>query len=327
MDEGARMVRVVFSTLLLSVALAAQATPQRPVPVLNGFRLDPAGIPTDEILRGGPPRDGIRALVDPRSVSAQEADWGEDEIVVGVVRGEEARAYPVAILNWHELVNDTLGGEPILVSYCPLCGTGIVFDRVVGGKSRTFGVSGLLYRSDLLLYDHDSESLWSQISSHAVAGPLTGKRLRLLRAEMVQWSDWRAKHPATTVLSRDTGHERPYERTPYVGYESSRDVWFPAPIDERYHPKMPTLGVRVPDGPARAYTAEEIVCAGGRVSENFEGRTLSVTYDAEDQVFRVEAPEELEVVEAYWFAWAAFHPSTSVYVSQNDCNASGVKVD
>ena len=118
---------------------------------------------------------------------------------------------------------------------------------------------------------------------------------------------------------RETGHQRPYDRTPYEGYESSRDVWFPAPIDDRYHPKMPTLGVRIPGGLARAYPAKELLCTGEEVAESFEGRPLQVSYDPEGQVFRAEAPEELEVVEAYWFAWAAFHPGTSVYVSPNDC--------
>ena len=144
---------------------------------------------------------------------------------------------------------------------------------------------------------------------------------------MVPWSDWRARHRDTTILSRETGHQRPYGRTPYAGYESSRKLWFPAPIDERYHPKMPTLGVRIPDGPARAYPAEELLCAGGRVEEIFEERPVQITYDSNDQVFRVEAPDELEVVEGYWFAWAAFHPNTSVYVSKQGCNADRVKPD
>jgi hypothetical protein len=235
--------------------------------------------------------------------------------VVGLTAGGAARAYPIAILEWHELVNDSLGGEPVLVSYCPLCGTALVFGREVEGRALTFGVSGLLYRSDLLLYDRESESLWSQISARAVAGPRTGARLRVLRSEQVRWSDWRTRHPDTTVLTTDTGHGRFYGRSPYAGYEQSRDVYFPAPVDPRYHPKMPTLGVRVPDGPARAYPAVEVLQAGGLVEDRFEGRTLTVRYDPEDQVFRVEAPPDLEVVEGYWFAWAAFHPSTSVFVA------------
>jgi len=279
----------------------------------NGFMLEPAAIPTEEILAGGPPRDGIPALDEPHTVAAAEARWGDDELVLGLVVGGEARAYPVAILNWHELVNDVLAGEPILVSFCPLCGTGMVFDRRIAGKTRRFGVSGLLYRSDLLMYDRESESLWSQISAEAVTGPLIGERLHLLRSRMARWGDWRSDHPGTTVLSRRTGHPRDYDRTPYAGYAQSADVMFSVPMDRRYHPKMPTLGVRVPGEGARAYPASELARAGGAIEERFLGHTVRVVYDAERQVFEVEAPTEVEVVEGFWFAWAAFHPETSVF--------------
>jgi hypothetical protein len=281
----------------------------------NGFTLEPASIPLEEILAGGPPRDGIPALDHPPSLRASEASWGDDEPVLGVVVGGEARAYPVAILNWHELVNDTLGGEPILVSFCPLCGTGMVFDRRVGGEVRIFGVSGLLYRSDLLMYDHGSESLWSQISAEAVTGPLLGQRLRLLRARMDQWGQWRRDHPESTVLSRDTGHRRDYDRSPYAGYADSRRLIFPVSIDRRYHPKMPTLGLRVPGQGARAYPASELVRAGAPVEERFLGHRVRIAYDADRQAFDVAAPSEVEVVEGFWFAWAAFHPETSVYLA------------
>lgn len=282
---------------------------------LNGFALAPASVPASEILRGGPPRDGIPALTDPVAVPADTAPWHDDEVVIGVARGDEARAYPIAILSWHELVNDTLGGEPILVSYCPLCGTGMVFDRRVAGRTRTFGVSGLLYRSALLLYDRESESLWSQIASEALTGPELGSRLRLLRSELLRWGDWRARHPNTTVLSLDTGHRRNYARSPYGDYSVSEDLYFPAPLDPRYHPKMPTLGVRLADGSARAYPAAELAHAGGEVRERFAGRALHVSYDPEDQTFDIEAPPDVEVIEAYWFAWSAFHPRSTVFVA------------
>ena len=293
---------------------------------LNGFVLAPLAVPAEEILPGGPPRDGIPALVSPAVTPADDAPWHEDEVVVGVALEDEKRAYPVSLLEWHELVNDTLGGRPILVSYCPLCGTALVFDRTVERETHTFGVSGLLYRSDLLLYDRATQSLWSQISARAVSGPRTGARLRVLRSEMTRWGDWRRRHPDTTVLAADTGHQRPYGRSPYAGYAESRNVYFPAPIDPRYHPKMPTLGVRVPDGPARAYPAVEIMHAGGKVKEKFEGHGVSVAFDPDDGVFRVEAPLELEVVEGYWFAWAAFHPTTSVFAASNARDTSGADI-
>ena len=233
--------------------------------------------------------------------------------MIGLVQGGRARAYPLAILVWHELVNDTLGGRPVLVSYCPLCGTGIVFDRRIAGRTRRFGVSGLLYRSDLLLYDRETESLWSQISAEAVTGPARGSRLRPVRSRITTWGAWRSEHPGTDVLSLETGHRRPYGRAPYGDYARSEKLRFPAPRDARYHPKMPTAGLRLPGGPARAYPAEELVRAGGRVRERFAGRPVSVAYDADEGLFRVEAPPEVEVIEGYWFAWAAFHPETEVF--------------
>ncbi|MEN8160984.1 MAG: DUF3179 domain-containing (seleno)protein, partial [Myxococcota bacterium] len=213
----------------------------------------------------------------------------------------------------HELVNDTLGGRPILVSYCPLCGTGLVFDRRVGGEVLRFGVSGLLYRSDLLMFDRKSESLWSQIGAEAVTGARRGQRLTLLRSKLVRWADWRAQHPDSRVLSRETGHRRNYDRSPYADYATSEDLLFPVPPDRRYHPKMPTLGLRVAGGRARGYPAVELVRAGGAVEERFAGHAVRVAYDDEAQRFEVSAPAALEVIEGYWFAWAAFHPETTVF--------------
>ena len=305
-----------------ATAAAEGAAARVPSPALrNGFVLSPASIPTEEILSGGPARDGIPALVDPKVVPAGEAPWRDDQIVMGVSRNGESRAYPIALLNWHELVNDKLGGEPILVSYCPLCGTGLVFDRNVGGEVRTFGVSGLLYQSDLLLYDRESESLWSQVLSTAVTGSAQGTRLRLLRSSQLRWGDWKERHPETTVLSLDTGHSRDYARSPYADYAHSERIYFPVPLDRRYHPKMPTLGVRRVGGSARAYPAVEVVNAGGRVEDRLDGRRVVVSYDPESQVFDAEAPPELEVIEAYWFAWAAFHPETSVFSAAGDAES------
>ena len=302
--------RAVCLGLLLAIGLAgASGASSR-----NGFALEPASVPVSEILAGGPPRDGIPSLDHPPAVAAVGAPWDDDAIVLGVVSGAETRAYPVAILAWHELVNDTLGGRPILVSYCPLCGTGLVFDRRIDGAARSFGVSGLLYRSDLLMFDRESESLWSQISAEAVTGASLGRRLEIVRSSMQRLGAWRRAHPATTVLSRETGYRRDYSRIPYGDYATSERLMFPVALDRRYHPKMPTLGLRRPGGAARAYPALELVRAGGAVAERFEGEAVRVAYDAEQQVFQVEAPDALEVVEGYWFAWAAFHPETTVFV-------------
>ncbi len=293
------------------MARAQEADAARP----NDFALEPSAVPVVEIVRGGPPRDAIPALDDPAVLDAAKAPWKDDELVVGVRLGLAARAYPIALLDWHELVNDRLGGRAILVSWCALCGTALVFDRTLDGTVRRFGVSGLLYRSDLLLYDRETESLWSQIASRALTGKALGTRLMVLRSELSRWGDWKKRWPETTVLSPETGHQRPYGQSPYGDYAQSEELRFPVPPDRRYHPKMPTLGVRVADGAARAYPATEVASAGGRVEETFAGHSVVVRYDPERQVFEVDAPESVEVIEGYWFAWAAFHPETSVFVA------------
>jgi hypothetical protein len=236
--------------------------------------------------------------------------------VVGIAEGSAARAYPLAILVLHELVNDRLGGRPLLVSYCPLCGSALVFDRRVDGGERRFGVSGLLYRSDLLMFDRESDSLWSQISAHAITGPARSRRLAIVPSRLLPWGDWKRAHPETTVLSRGTGHRFAYGENPYPGYASSETVLFPAPRDGRYHPKMRTIGLRLPDGRARGYPLVEVQRAGGVVRESPFGVPVEIRLDPGSLAFEVDAPAPLEVIEGYWFAWAAFHPDTSVYVAK-----------
>jgi len=288
---------------------------------LNGFRLQPSRVPIDEILRGGPPRDGIPALDDPPMLAAHKADFRDDEWVIGIEWKGEALAYPIQILVWHELVNDTISGRPILVSYCPLCGTGMVLGRPrsesTNEEAFRFGVSGLLYQSDMLMYDRATESLWSQISATAITGKRMGERLEVLRSTQERWGDWRSAHPDTKVLSRNTGFKRAYGRHPYGNYAATRDLLFPVRQDRRYHPKMRTIGLRLVSGEARAYPAAELERHGEILVESFEGHEVRILYDVERKRFGAEAPPEVEVIEAYWFAWVAFHPATTVYQAEH----------
>jgi hypothetical protein len=311
---SASFVSASFVGALLASALLATAASAVP-PSLNGFALEPADIDVAEILSGGPARDGIPALDAPQTTTADAASLPGDERVIGVVLGGEARAYPLSILVWHELVNDTLGGQPILESYCPLCGTGLVFDRRRGERALRFGVSGLLYRSDLLMFDRETESLWSQIGARAVTGKRRGERLQLVRSRILPWAAWRRRHPETTILSPRTGHLRNYGASPYGDYDRSRQLLFGLKGDARYHPKTRTLGLRFQEGPPRAYPAEELERAGGSVEENVGGHRVRVAWDSAAAAFDVEAPPDVEVIEGFWFAWAAFHPRTSVFQS------------
>ena len=136
-------------------------------------------------------------------------DWLEHgDRVLALEANGVAKAYPIRILNWHEVVNDEIGGEPVLVSFCPLCGTGMAFDARLDGRRLIFGVSGLLYNSDVLMYDLETESLWTQIGSRALTGPRQGKKLRQIPLLHTTWERWREEHPDGLVLSRETGHDR-----------------------------------------------------------------------------------------------------------------------
>jgi hypothetical protein len=178
-------------------------------------------VPYSEILSGGPPKDGIPALKDPQFVSVTEADaWLKPvEPVILVQVGEDAKAYPIQILIWHEIANDTVGGEPLVVTFCPLCNTAIAFKRTVGGKVLDFGTTGRLRYSNLIMYDRQTETWWQQATGEAIAGELTGTQLEFYPATIISWQDFKTSYSEGKVLSRETGHLRDYGQNPYIGYD------------------------------------------------------------------------------------------------------------
>jgi Protein of unknown function (DUF3179) len=179
-------------------------------------------VPYREILSGGPPKDGIPAIDAPALISVAEADvWLEPhEPVVLVQVGEVAHAYPIQILIWHEIANDTIGGVPIAVTFCPLCNTASVFDRRVGDRVLDFGTTGRLRYSNLIMYDRQTESWWQQATGGAIVGELAGSQLTFIPAAMIAWGEFAASFPDGRVLSRTTGADRDYGRNPYPGYDS-----------------------------------------------------------------------------------------------------------
>ena len=178
-------------------------------------------VPYNEIFSGGVPRDGIPPIDDPRFVSVEDADeWLEEkEPVIALEIEGEAKAYPLQILTWHEIANDTLAGVPVSVTFCPLCNSAIVFDRRVDGEVYDFGVSGNLRNSDLIMWDRQTQSWWQQLTGEAIVGQLTGAQLDILPATLTAWKDFRVTYPDALVLSRDTGHRRSYGANPYAGYD------------------------------------------------------------------------------------------------------------
>ena len=190
-------------------------------------------VPLAEIVSGGPPKDGIPAIDRPRfEAASQAARWLDDrEPVVVVDVGADARAYPLQILIWHEIVNDEVGGTPVAVTFCPLCNTALAFDRRLDGRVLDFGTTGRLRHSDLVMYDRQTESWWQQATGEGIVGTYAGKELRLIAAPVTSWRDFREAYPTGRVLSRDTGHDRPYGRNPYERYDTRR-----APIADFFRP-------------------------------------------------------------------------------------------
>jgi hypothetical protein len=220
----------------------------------------------DEIQAGGPAKNGIQALDHPAFVSASEADQTlkAQDMILGVVFSGVAKAYPVRILNWHEVVNDDAGEQPVLVTWCPLCGSGLVYDPRLDGRRYTFGVSGFLYQQNLLFFDHETESLWSQLRGQSVAGPLAGKSLRLLPVSTTTWEEWKAEHPQTSVLSFQTGYKRDYARDPYQDF----------PLDRR-------LALVISDsGQTKIYPFAELKKAGPLVQDQLGGVAFTIRFDA-----------------------------------------------
>jgi len=158
----------------------------------KGFDLSNITVPLEFVKDGGPPRDGIPSIDDPEFMNISDVNFlKEEDRILGVYFNGISKVYPVQILNFHEIVNDEFDGHPVVITFCPLCGSGLAFDALVDGKKRTFGVSGLLYNSDVLLYDRQSETLWSQILSEGVAGQLVGKKLDIIQTYNTSWKNWK----------------------------------------------------------------------------------------------------------------------------------------
>lgn len=298
------------------LALAALASACSAGPFKNGFDLSDATVSSAEIVSGGPPRDGIPALDAPRFVSARSAGVPQDQDrVLGLSHKGVAKAYPIAILNWHEIVNDQFAGEPVAVTYCPLALSGVAYHARIDGRPVGFGTSGLLYNSNLVMYDRETLSLWPQLMNQAVSGRFKGKSLKPLPLLHTTWADWRQRHPNTLVLSADTGYHRDYGRDPYADYAQSRDPYFPVKAQSgRYPPKEWVLGVEV-NGVAKAYPFTELAKAEGEIEDHVGGKTAWVRFDRGHRTAAVYDPDgtELPGVVAYWFAWYAFHPDTAVF--------------
>ncbi|MEO0679964.1 MAG: DUF3179 domain-containing protein [Pseudomonadota bacterium] len=272
-----------------------------------------------EIFSGGPPKDGIPAIDDPSFAPASETDLpGREPVLVLELEGETPRAYPLRYLTWHEIVNDRIGDRPVIVTFCPLCNSALAFDGVVEGRELSFGVSGKLRHSDMIMYDRQTESWWQQFHGEAVVGELLGARLTVLPSWLEDWAGFRARHPQGLTMQEPQAWRRAYGMNPYAGYDSS-----PTPFLYRGEPPphgVPALArvVRVGERAwplTRLAAAGEIEEAGVRLvwrTGQASALDAGVMADGRDvgtvRVFDAEtgAPAVAEVVFA--FAFHAFEP-------------------
>lgn len=219
--------RLIAATAFILVPLLAQAqtVPERWKSAWPQTDFSQLAVEPSEILSGGPPKDGIPAITGPEMVpAADEADrfGAREPMMVLAVDGTAPRAYPLRYLMWHEVVNDEAGGVPFAVTFCPLCNSGLIFDRRLDGQLLEFGVSGLLRLSNLILYDRQTESWWQQFDGRAIAGELTGAKLTPLPAWMESWESFRNNNPDGLVMAEPQGYRRDYGTNPYVGYDTGR---------------------------------------------------------------------------------------------------------
>lgn len=278
-------------------------------------------VPLEEILSGGPPKDGIPSIDAPKFISVSEASqWlNDNEPGIAFSRGKVNRFYPYQIIVWHEIVNDTVDGERILVTYCPLCLTGFILDPLVKGERVEFGTSGKLWNSNLVMYDRKTDSLWSQVLSEAIVGDMTGTKLKAIPSDQVRFGNWKKLHPDGEVLSRDTGATRFYGNSPYGDYFSVTNLAISLvnPTDTRLPNDAFVFGIIINDK-AKAYSTKAVK-AKGTVEDVFEDTKIILRHDKELDVVRVYkvlpdgSEERINPISGFWFSWAAVHPETELY--------------
>jgi hypothetical protein len=276
-----------------------------------------AKIKPSDLVNGCPEKDCIPAINAPKFVPADHVEWIATSDVIFVLEYKKTKKiYPQKILNWHEIVNDEVEGIPIVVSFCPLCGTAIAFERIVNGKTTKFGVSGKLHNSDLVMYDKLEGNLWQQLTGEAIVGPAARRNETLTSFPLITttWGEWRDNLSKSYVLSLTTGHERNYEEYPYDDYETNESIFFPVShLDKSISPKTPVIGVAY-KGYSKAFkvsdlkkNSEIIDSVGGiyiKISRNKNGRVTVVNQ---------ASLEKINVYRYFWFAWKTFYPESVLW--------------
>lgn len=305
---------IIYAIFLISIAIFLSKN-SLSINKYNDFNLGNSIIPIEQILHGGPPRDGIPSIDNPKFIPHNRATFlNNEDRILGLFYKNIARAYPIKILNYHEIVNDKIKDESIIISYCPLCGSGIAFSPHLDKPDVRFGVSGLLYNSDMLLYDRETESLWSQIMGLAISGKYKGKKLDRLILQDTSWGNWKKLFPNTQVLSTNTGYFRDYQSHPYGNYDLNSAIYFPVKhSSKRYHAKEKVLGIEI-NNKFKAYPFSELGKTTGSVTDLFAGKKLRIKFNAKNRSGTVfHEGKEIQSTTLFWFAWIAFNPDTEVF--------------
>ena len=276
----------------------------------NGFDLSEALIPTDEIKPGGPPRDGIPSIDSPKFIDAKKAKniFSKKERALIVEKGDEKKAYPISILNWHEIVNDKIDEFPIVVTFCPLCGTGIVFERNYRNKTLDFGVSGLLYQSDVLLYDRLTDSLWSQLLVKSVSGKYIGEKLKIVESSHINLFKYLLENPKAKVLSPKTGHQRDYARDPYENYDKTNKLYFPVNILDWKKKNIKTWSLLILSEKPRILSLNELKLSSGIKTIKIKDKNFKINYDKSEKKLLCLS-KDYDCLTGYWFALKTFYPN------------------
>jgi hypothetical protein len=311
-----RLVRLAGLSAILLFAAAASAQRSFELDILaETFGFDAStkkSVPLSDLHQGCPARDCIPSIDDPRYLPAEDATHvADDDLVITLSYKGEYRAYPSKILDHHEIVNDTVGGDPLAITWCPLCGSAVGIRRTVAGITTEFGVSGVLYNSDLVLYDRATETLWDQIEAKGIVGAMTDEHLELVPVSMSRWAKWRDRHPDTLVLSIETGFDYDYTADRYADYRDSTRLFMPvSAMDDRIHAKTVVFGFSLDFGDI-AY-AGSVLQENGAYRHELNGEEARITLHDDGSVTMRRGDQTYYPTRLFWFAWYTFHPGTDL---------------
>jgi len=289
-----------------------------PDALLEVFKLTQADsdVPFDSIMQACPARDCIPSIDQPAFIPADSVDYlQDDDLLLVLTHNNITRAYPTRILDRHEIVNDMFGSEPVAVTYCPLCGSGLAFDRRHAGQVLEFGVSSMLHNSDLIMYDRQTESLWQQITGGSFAGKSRGNQLKSLPLAVVEWKTWSQQNPGAEVLTVANIKTDRYMKDAYGDYAESDRLYMPvSATDARLHPKRVIYAMEIGE---QAFAIDsEWLAKQGKWLNDFNDQALVVTYRSDGHVSASLDGNPVTITRMFWFAWYSFHPQTALINGQ-----------